>query len=214
MKNEQQHRRYSVNRYTSQRNHRKSPIKNVLETVACRRSKILTVLLILSSIQCAIALCCAYLWFPINCWLDGFKTNIHHWQAIVPTYAFNSAVYCVFSTTIGQLLAGQCSVVQYIKMWSRLNCWLVRVFPTKMSQLMADRWSVRYVPVASFSCWLWRPQLMCRPTPWSTGTCCLHSAASARRCGGCYGNVRVWLARKIHYHSPPHHPHNLACPLD
>lgn len=134
---------------TSQRNHRKSPIKDVLETVACRRSKILTVVLILSSIQCATALCCAYLWFPINCWLDGFTTNIHHWQAIVPTCAFNSAVYSVFSTTIGQLLAGQCSVVQYIKMWSRLNCWLVRVPPTKMSQLMADRWSVRYVPVAS-----------------------------------------------------------------
>lgn len=69
---------------SSQRNHRKSPIKDVLETVACRRSKILTtVVLILSSIQCVIALCCAYLWFPINCWLDGFTTNIHHWQARV-----------------------------------------------------------------------------------------------------------------------------------
>lgn len=90
----------------------------------------------------------AYLWFSINWWLDGFTTNIHHWQAIVPTCAFNSAVYCVFSTTIGQLLAGQCSV-QYIKSGPRLNCWLVRVSRTKMSQLMADRWSVRYVPVAS-----------------------------------------------------------------
>lgn len=44
---------------------------------------------------------------------------------------------------------GRSGSVQYIKMWSRLNCWLVRVSPTKMSQLMADRWSVRYVPVAS-----------------------------------------------------------------
>lgn len=120
-------------------------------------------------------------------------------RLVVPTCAFNSAVYCVFSTTIGQLLAGQCSVQYNIKMWSRLNCWLVRVSPTQMSQLMADRWSVvRYVPVASVQL------LMCRSTPWSTGTCCLHSAASARRCGGCYGNVRVWPARKIHYHSPPH----------
>lgn len=130
---------------TSQRNHKKSPIKDVLETVACRRSKILTVVLIfIINTKCY----CSMLCLPVC----GSPSTVHNKYSPLTGYSTYlrfqlGSLLCIFHNN--RSAVGRSVLCSVYKKWTRLNCWLVRVSPTKMSQLMADRWSVRYVPVAS-----------------------------------------------------------------
>lgn len=200
---------------TSQRNHSKSPIEDVLETVACRRSKILTGVSFYHQYNvpslCAVLTC-------------GSPSTVD-WTGSQQIFTIGRLGFCLYSTylrfQLGRLLClfhnNRSAVgrsVQYIKMWSRLNCWLVRVSPTKMSQLMADRWSVRYVPVASV-------QLLTLTLPIDVQVYSLvywHllsslSCVSSPMWRLLWQHARMTCAQDP-LPLPPHHPHNLACPLD